>query len=129
MAAEQLSSFCSQLSINEGEQSKVVLTKEWLEEDDEGAPVFFFIGKLFSKRRANLEGMRTALFNAWSLDSGLGIKEVADKVYLFNFEEEPDRDRVLVNQPWHFNKNLLALKDYDGVEKPEMLSLIPALFG
>ncbi|OMO95109.1 hypothetical protein COLO4_16073 [Corchorus olitorius] len=69
MAAEQLSSFCSQLSINEGEQSKVVLTKEWLEEDDEGAPVFFLIGKLFSKRRANLEGMRTALFNAWSLDS------------------------------------------------------------
>ncbi|OMO51701.1 Zinc knuckle CX2CX4HX4C [Corchorus olitorius] len=90
MAAEQLSSFCSKLSINEGEQSNVVLTKEWLEEGDEAAPVFFLIGKLFSKKRANIEGMRTALFNAWSLDSGLVIKEVADK-------------------------------EYDGIEKPEVL--------
>ncbi|OMO80722.1 reverse transcriptase [Corchorus capsularis] len=96
MADEQLSSFCSKLSINEGEQSKVVITQEWLEEGDEGALVFFLIRKLFSKRPANVEGMRTALFNAWGLESGLVIKEVAEKVYLFNSEEESDRDRVLV---------------------------------
>ncbi|OMO89468.1 hypothetical protein COLO4_19745 [Corchorus olitorius] len=121
MAVEQLSSFCSKLSINEGEQSKVVITKEWLEESDDGMPVYFLIGKLFAKKRANLEGMRTTLFNAWGLETGLVVKEMADKVYLFSFEEESDRHRVLVNQPWHFNRNLLALKGYDGVEKPETI--------
>ncbi|OMP09047.1 Zinc knuckle CX2CX4HX4C [Corchorus olitorius] len=38
---------------------------------------------------------------------------------MFQFEDEAERDRVLVTQPWHFNKVLLVLKEYDGVERPE----------
>ncbi|OMO96530.1 hypothetical protein COLO4_15219 [Corchorus olitorius] len=65
--------------------------------------------------------MRTALFNAWKLEMGLVIKEVREKLYMFQFEDKPERDRVLLTQPWHFNKVLLALQPYDGVEKPESI--------
>ncbi|OMP00278.1 hypothetical protein COLO4_12789 [Corchorus olitorius] len=48
-----LSSFCLKLSINEGEQSKVIITKEWLEEGDEAGPVYFLIGSI-SRRQSPL---------------------------------------------------------------------------
>ncbi|OMO61206.1 hypothetical protein COLO4_33502 [Corchorus olitorius] len=40
---------------------------------------------------------------------------------MFQFEDKPERDRVLVTQPWHFNGVLLALQPYDGIKKPESI--------
>ncbi|OMO72810.1 hypothetical protein COLO4_27452 [Corchorus olitorius] len=119
--ASTLSNLCSQLSLQEGEQPRVVIAGDLLEEGDGAQLPYFLIGKLFTKRRANLEGMRTTLFNAWKLEMGLVIKEVGAKLYMFQFEDKPERDRVLVTQPWHFNRVLLALQPYDGIEKPESI--------
>ncbi|OMO88292.1 reverse transcriptase [Corchorus capsularis] len=119
MAAAELSNLCSQLSLQEGEKPKVVISQDLLEEGDGGAQFFSLIGKFFTEKKANLEGMRTTLFNAWKLQMGLIVKEVGEKIYMFQFKDEAERDRVLVTQPWHFNRILLVLKKYDGVEKPE----------
>ncbi|OMP02217.1 hypothetical protein COLO4_11269 [Corchorus olitorius] len=72
--------------------------------------------------------MRIAFFNAWKPEMGLVIKEVGGKLYMFKFEDGPEKDRVLVTQPWHFNRALLVLKEYDGVEKPESIVFDTCLF-
>ncbi|OMO96545.1 hypothetical protein CCACVL1_04904 [Corchorus capsularis] len=118
-AAAELSNLCSNLSLQEADRPKVIISKDLIEEGDSGAVFFSLIGKLLTKRKANLEGMRTTLFNAWKLEMGLIVKELGDKLYMFQFEDDAERDRVLVTQSWHFNRILLVLKEYDGVERPE----------
>ncbi|OMO70190.1 hypothetical protein COLO4_28717 [Corchorus olitorius] len=43
------------------------------------------------------------------------------KNYLSAEMDELENDRVFVNQPWNFNKALLALNDYDGLEALESI--------
>ena len=37
---------------------------------------------------------------------------------IFTFFNKIDRDRVLEEGPWSFDKNLLVIQDYDGKERP-----------
>ncbi|OMO50714.1 Endonuclease/exonuclease/phosphatase [Corchorus capsularis] len=82
---------------------------------------FYLVGKLFSERRINQEAFRNVLYQIWRLESKFQIKEIGDHLFVFHFEDELEKDRVFVNQPWSFNKALLALNDYDGFEAPERI--------
>ena len=77
-----------------------------------------YLGKIFTKRNINLEVMKVVLYNIWKLSHGFEIKEVGDKVYVFQFEDGSEKDKVLVRQPWSFNKALIVLADFDGFSFP-----------
>ncbi|OMP01909.1 reverse transcriptase [Corchorus capsularis] len=55
---------------------------------------------------------------AWRVEGAFMIKEAGDNLFIFHFEDEIERDRVLVSQPWCFNRALLVLKDFDGIQDP-----------
>ena len=50
-----------------------------------------YLGKIFTKRNINLEVMKVVLYNIWKLSHGLEIKEVGDKVYVFQFEDGSEK--------------------------------------
>ncbi|OMO59975.1 hypothetical protein CCACVL1_24498 [Corchorus capsularis] len=58
----------------------------------------------------------------WKLEYTLTVLEVGERVFLFQFEDELERDRVLVNQPWCFNRVLMVFREYDPDLAPETLS-------
>ena len=51
------------------------------------------------------------------------IKEVGDKLYVFQIENAMKKDRVLFRQPWSFNKSLIVLKDFDGLFSPNDVNM------
>ena len=58
--------------------------------------------------------MRNVFFKIWKLKGDLDIKEVDEKVYIFSFGKWVEKERVLIQQPWSFNKALLVMKEFDG---------------
>ncbi|XVF58147.1 hypothetical protein PTKIN_Ptkin07bG0039800 [Pterospermum kingtungense] len=49
-------------------------------------------------------------------ESGLNIQDMGHHVFFFQFEDILERDRVLIKQPWAFNKSLLVLQEFDGLK-------------
>ena len=72
--------------------------------------------------------MRSILHKVWNLEAGLEVKEVDDKVYVFQFEDEVEKDRVIEQQPWSFNKSLIVLKEFDGFSSPYSINMEWCLF-
>ncbi|OMO64624.1 reverse transcriptase [Corchorus capsularis] len=114
-----LSNMCSKLSIREEGESKIVINPEWIAGFDGEGNSPGILGHLFAKKRVHAEGLRSAMFQAWHLVGDMVIKEVGDGLFWFQFEDGQERDRVLVNQPWCFNRALLVLRQYNGDQVPE----------
>ncbi|OMO61454.1 hypothetical protein CCACVL1_23510 [Corchorus capsularis] len=121
MAGEALSNLCSQLSLQEGDKQKVVIDNSWVEGDGENEARHCLIGKLMLKKPAHVDGLRNVLHQAWRLEGDLIVQEVGERLFVFEFQDALEKDRVLVSQPWSFKKALLVLKDYDGIQHPESI--------
>ncbi|XWS58862.1 hypothetical protein CRYUN_Cryun08bG0071400 [Craigia yunnanensis] len=67
--------------------------------------------------------MKTVLYKIWKLSSGLVIKEVGDRVVVFQFANIAEKDMVLVRQPWSFNKSLIVMKELDGFFSPDIVNM------
>ncbi|OMO88914.1 hypothetical protein CCACVL1_08111 [Corchorus capsularis] len=102
--AETLSNYCSKIFLQEDvqedaatgeEQTKIVLPEELFEEPDGDSPKFLLIGKIFTKRVIDVEGLQNVMFQAWKVELGLQIRMVGDKIYLFKFGDKQERDWVM----------------------------------
>ncbi|XVF51709.1 hypothetical protein PTKIN_Ptkin04bG0206200 [Pterospermum kingtungense] len=54
----------------------------------------------------------------------LEIKEVGERIFLFKFKTAMEKAKVLLRQPWFFNKSLLVMQAIDGSEDLEGLEII-----
>ena len=89
----ELEDLWNNLSLTKDEQHKIVIDKNWVEEVAH-AMRNYLIGKMILKRAVNLEAMKTILQEVWKLAFGLVIKEVGDKVFVFQFEDSIEKDRI-----------------------------------
>ena len=67
--------------------------------------------------------MKNVLSMIWKVSSGMVVKEVGERLFVFQFEDNMDKERVFMKQPWTFNKSLLILANFDGQSKPEEVML------
>ena len=111
--SEELEQLRGKLSLTEEEQLKVVVEQEWLEDSKE-AGKNYLIGKLALQKRVNVEAMKNILCNVWKIYSGLSIKEMECMLFIFRFQDDMEKEKVLQKQPWSFNKSLIVLKNFEG---------------
>ncbi|XWS53817.1 hypothetical protein CRYUN_Cryun10bG0032700 [Craigia yunnanensis] len=67
--------------------------------------------------------MKNVLSNVWKLSSGMVVKEVGNRIFVFQFQENKEKERVLLRQPWSFNKSLLVLQNLEENMKPEEVKI------
>ena len=67
--------------------------------------VRFFAGQVLS-----MEAIARTFKLIWHTKKGFEVQDMGDHRVLFVFIEDFDVDKVLVGEPWFFNKNLAALK-------------------
>ena len=82
---------------------------EWLEEAKK-AGKNCLIGKRVINKRVNVEALKNVLSAVWKPFSRMSITEVGNRLFIFQFEDNEEKERVLLQQPWSFNKSLLVLE-------------------
>lgn len=69
------------------------------------------VGKLLTDKTFNKRVFKSTMAHVWNIPRGLEIKEVEDNLFIFYFDHEDDKSKVLDGEPWLFDKSLLVLKD------------------
>ncbi|XWS13549.1 hypothetical protein CRYUN_Cryun36dG0046500 [Craigia yunnanensis] len=110
---EGLEKLWSRFSLTEEEQLDVVIEKEWVEDMVERSKNYL-LDRLVMKKPVNLEAMKNIFMKVWKIQGGMNVNEVRERLFIFQFDDLLEKDRVLQKQPWFFNKSLLILKEING---------------
>ena len=51
------------------------------------------------RKAVNMEAMKNVFMKIWKIRSGLSVREVGERLFLFQFEDSLEKDRVLQQQP------------------------------
>ncbi|XWS50373.1 hypothetical protein CRYUN_Cryun12cG0082400 [Craigia yunnanensis] len=120
--SEELEKLWEKLSLTEEEQTDVVIDKDWLAEVEELGKNCL-IGRLVLNKKVNVGAMKNVICNAWKVSTSMIIKEVGNRLFVFQFRDTMEKERVLLCQLWPFNKSLLILENFDGKTKPDEVNL------
>jgi hypothetical protein len=70
------------------------------------------------QKKINKEAFKTLLLRIWRTIERVFFKEIQDNLWLFEFDEESDKKRVLDGRPWCYECTLLILNEFDGRTPP-----------
>ncbi|OMO49946.1 hypothetical protein CCACVL1_30745 [Corchorus capsularis] len=115
--ADDLSLMWNKLTLKDDENQVIDI------DGSQDSQKFCLIGKILTKKVLKVDILRSVFFRVWKLSGGLRVQEVGDKMFLFQFDRMGERDRVLLQQPWSFNKALMVLQEFDGSVLPEDVDL------
>ena len=103
---EELASQWSNLSLSEKETNGYMLTKE------QRSGEFLLAVKYLTLRVLNREVMARTFKQLWRSTNGFKIQNQGDNMVLFVFDNPNDVDRIILNQPWRFDKHIVMLQRY-----------------
>ena len=73
------------------------------------------MGKIIHNRKVHVKGLRIAIKVVWRTTREVKIESLGDNIFMFRFENETDKRRVLAGGPWHFNRALIVLTEPSGI--------------
>lgn len=119
--ATDIDELCGQLTLSEGEQEGI-----HIEEGEismmRAKVARSLVGRLGTEKRINREAFRSMMLRLWKPRGSVVFKEVQDRLWLFEFSNNFDKEKVLQGRPWLFDRFLLLLYDFDGVTPPVQMS-------
>lgn len=104
------------LSITE-EEAGVIGVEDVLIEKGKGLRQFLLLGRLLTRKPYNREAFKRTMASLWRIDKGNVTRSAERDTFLFSFEIQKERDRVVSMEPWHFENGLVVLKSL-GAEDP-----------
>ncbi|XP_024161702.1 uncharacterized protein LOC112168993 [Rosa chinensis] len=93
---------------------------------DAGAAAFqdhhwYMVGRLLAPK-TGFPSFKGTISNIWHLRSGLTIQDAGER-FVFQFEDESVRNRIMHGGPWFYRNTMLVVGDYDGLCLPETVAL------
>ena len=79
--------------------------------------------KVLSRRGVILDALRKNFRMLWKPNKSMGISVIGDELFLVEFEDDRDKRRVLEMRPWHYEKQLVLLQEFDGKRDPKDIVL------
>ncbi len=73
-------------------------------------PKSFLAAKFLTRRALIVESMARTFKPLWRTDHGFTVRDLNDNRLVFVFEDEANRERVMMGEPWAYDKNLVILK-------------------
>ncbi|KAK9992566.1 hypothetical protein SO802_027551 [Lithocarpus litseifolius] len=104
------------LSLSEAEGSKFVIR------NDPGAEEHILAAKFLTRRALNMEAIAKTFTLLWKTRKGFEIRDMGDHRVLFVFPDAADVDRVLMGEPWTFDRHLVVLEKMNSTGVFEDLS-------
>ena len=105
---EDLAAIWDNLSLSKKEQSGYTMRA------DHHIGEYMLAAKFLTPRFLIMEAMARTFKQLWRSTNGFKIKRIGDHKCLFVFNNLPEVDRIIKNQPWSFDKYLVVIRRYDG---------------
>ncbi|KAL8525181.1 hypothetical protein ACS0TY_014707 [Phlomoides rotata] len=97
-------------------------------EEDEGYGMINSTMCLIEKMLTNKTFNAFGLLEAMNPSRGFTTKEIGKNLFSFQFRSGADMQGILTREPWHFDKNILLLKELGGGEQPSTATFTTATF-
>ena len=79
--------------------------------------------KVLSRRSIMLKAIRKNIRMLWKPNKSLQLSVIGEELFLDEFEEERDKRRVMDMRPWHYEKQLVLLQEFEGEKDPKDMVL------
>lgn len=67
------------------------------------------------KRALNIDEVARTFRPLWQINGGFRVREVGGSLLFFVFESKHDAEKVLLGEPWFFDRHLVLRQRYDGL--------------
>ncbi|KAJ4824672.1 hypothetical protein Tsubulata_041854 [Turnera subulata] len=108
--------------LTEAERGAVVLDEEISVEEPHEVQLSL-MGKLWTNRPFNTQDFMRTMKMVWKPVHDLEISQLDSNLFVFQFCHWRDRKRVLENEPWNFDNQLVILIEISGNEQPSEIRL------
>jgi hypothetical protein len=105
------------MNLSDHEKNHFRLSKERVSRSKEKAQ-FSILFKQLTTRQFNGEALKSSVRAMWAPTGGLLIRNIEDNLFLAVFTSQNDMDRVFVQSPWTFDKNLIQIVRFEGDLQP-----------
>ncbi|KAK6156052.1 hypothetical protein DH2020_010300 [Rehmannia glutinosa] len=115
------------LSITETEEEEIGIGDSLVEE---GRKLIHrgLIGRLLTRRPYNKKQFMDTITRLWRVEGGFKITEIGLDTFFFIIEDPREVDRILNLEPWTFNRLLIILKEFEGLNVREVGELTHTRF-
>lgn len=120
--ADELALQCSSLRLNDDEGGLIDVGDIECEETDEKLALLL-VGKLLTERPYNIETFKRTMAKVWATSNNLIIRVLGPNFFSFQFFHWRDKEKVMNGRPWCWENNLLVLREVDGNEQPENITI------
>ena len=103
---EELTKNWNNLTLSECEGSNFRIKEE------QAKTKFILVAKFLTKRALNIDAIAKTFTPLWRSKNGFKIKKENDHVVLFSFDDKSEMEKVIVAEPWSFDKRLMVLQWY-----------------
>ena len=104
---EDLAANWNNLSLSEKEQ------KGFIMRTDHQTGEYMLAAHFLTPRFLLMDAVARTFKQLWRSTNGFKLKRLGDHKVLFVFDNLPDVDRIIQNQPWSFDKHLAVIQTYD----------------
>ena len=75
---------------------------------------FTLIAKFFTRRSLNVDAVARTFRPLWRTKGSFQASDAKQNFMVFSFDLEEDVEKVLMGEPWFFDRHLVAFCKYDG---------------
>ena len=104
---EDLSEQWTKLSLLDRERDNITLGK------NQGFNEHIIAAKFLTQRALNVDAVGRTFKPLWRAIKGFTIKNMGNHILLFVFENQEYVNRVLLSEPWTFDKHLVVVHKYE----------------
>ena len=119
---EDLAIRWKKLSLSNKEGKKLAFEKNKKQVD------YVLVAKFLTKRNVSVDAMARPFRPLWHLSNDFCIRDAGDNHLLFTFELEYDLEKVLMGEPWSFDRHPVFLQRYDGILPMEKVDFLKSSF-
>ncbi|KAK7832538.1 uncharacterized protein CFP56_026312 [Quercus suber] len=105
---DDLTSRCEKLSLSVREGRRVKLSNH------QRASEHVLAAKFLTRRALNMEAVARTFRPLWRTKESFQITNAGNNILLFAFDLEVDVEKVLIGEPWSFDRHLVVFQRFDG---------------
>ncbi|KAL5741628.1 hypothetical protein ACOSP7_028360 [Xanthoceras sorbifolium] len=111
MNADDIASRCAALSLETDSMEPRIVLETPLREAGARKLALCLVGKILTTKLINREAFRAIIPKIWRTTQTFIMDNVKENVFVFQFQNQADKRRVLTGGPWSFDKCLIVLEE------------------